>query len=110
MGPNSYVTPGGGFTQTHQDGHGTVNSGHVCLSGYNEVIMLRRLPTRHKERAMEILKSGGAERYNLWNEPHCASQKARPRWAKVAQIEQLKRMKYVCRAALAKTVPGGRPP
>ena len=39
---------GGGFTQTHQDGHGTVDSGHSNLSGYYEVVMLRRLPECHK--------------------------------------------------------------
>jgi hypothetical protein len=100
MGPNSYVTPGGAFTQMHQDGHGTVNSGHVCLSGYNEVIMLRRLPTRHKEHAMKILKANGAEAYNLWKEPHCASQKVRPRWAKTEQIARLKKMKYVVLAGV----------
>jgi len=31
-----------------QDGHGTVDSGHACLNGYNEAIMLRRLPEEHK--------------------------------------------------------------
>ena len=33
MGPNLYVTPPASFTAFHQDGHGTVDSGHVCLSG-----------------------------------------------------------------------------
>jgi hypothetical protein len=55
MGPNMYITPGGGFTQLHQDGHGTCDSGHLALSGYNEVVMLRRLPERHKVEACKAL-------------------------------------------------------
>jgi hypothetical protein len=39
---------GGGYTQFHQDGHGTVDSGHLCLHGFNEVVMLRRIPEHHK--------------------------------------------------------------
>ena len=57
MGPNMYITPGGGFTQLHQDGHGTVDSGHIALQGYNEVVMLRRLPERHKVEACRCLPS-----------------------------------------------------
>jgi hypothetical protein len=37
MGPNLYVTPGNTFTTLHQDGLGTVDSGHSCLYGTNEV-------------------------------------------------------------------------
>lgn len=50
-----YVTPPASFTHFHQDGHGTVDSGHLCLNGYNEVIMLRRLTERHKKHALMIL-------------------------------------------------------
>ena len=56
MGPNLYQTPPGGFTQFHQDGHGTVDSGHLCLEGYNEVVMLRRMDEVHKEHALHFLK------------------------------------------------------
>lgn len=35
-----------------QDGRGTVDSGHYVVDGYNEVIMLRRLPPRHKQKIM----------------------------------------------------------
>lgn len=74
MGPNLYVTPPGSFTRFHQDGkhriccvlhnrihlkfnfciagYGTVDSGHLCLSGYNEVVMLRRLPNGHDSNAI----------------------------------------------------------
>jgi hypothetical protein len=56
MGPNLYLTPPGSFTHFHQDGHGTVDSGHLCLRGYNEVIMLRRMSERHMENALHFLK------------------------------------------------------
>lgn len=36
----------------HVLGFGTVDSGHLCLSGYNEVILLRRLPKGHDTNAM----------------------------------------------------------
>ena len=55
MGPNMYVTPPATFTHFHQDGHGTVDSGHLCISGFNEVVMLRRLTERHKQHALMIL-------------------------------------------------------
>lgn len=72
MGPNAYLTPPGSFTQVHQDGHGTVDSGHLCLTGYNEVVMLRRLPERHKIHALELLRRGGrGEKYDgLYGLPH----------------------------------------
>jgi len=41
MGPNLYITPPASFTHFHQDGHGTVDSGHLCLAGFNEVVMLK---------------------------------------------------------------------
>jgi hypothetical protein len=66
MGPNLYITPGG-FTSFHQDGHGTVDSGHTCLSGYNEVVMLRRLPEEHKVNAMDFLPAGHDALFGL---PH----------------------------------------
>ena len=49
MGPNLYITPPGGRTWFHEDGNGTVDSGHQCMTGRNEVVMLRRItdvPTR----------------------------------------------------------------
>lgn len=61
----------------HQDGHGTVDSGHTCLSGFNEVVMLRRLPEAHKINACrEIPNLFGSPRNNeqardvLYNLPH----------------------------------------
>lgn len=55
MGPNLYKTPPGGFTHFHQDGHGTVDSGHLCIEGYNEVVMLRRLDEANKLFALHLL-------------------------------------------------------
>jgi hypothetical protein len=100
MGPNVYVTPEGAFTQLHQDGHGTVgkfscigwellslintvgahlsillvpDSGHFCITGYNEVVMLRRLPERHKLHACQM--APGFEKYDpLYDTPHADSQ------------------------------------
>lgn len=59
MGPNLYLTPPGAFTHFHQDGHGTVDSGHQCLAGYNEVVMLRRLPDARKKHSLELLHQWG---------------------------------------------------
>jgi hypothetical protein len=72
MGPNLYITPPGSFTDFHQDGHGTVDSGHQCLSGYNEVVMLRRMPEAHKQNAMNILNGNNpASCYDaLYGLPH----------------------------------------
>jgi hypothetical protein len=36
----------------HVIGFGTVDSGHLCLSGYSEVVLLRRLPKGHDRNAM----------------------------------------------------------
>jgi hypothetical protein len=73
MGPNLYVTPPASFTHFHQDGHGTVDSGHLCISGFNEVIMLRRLTERHKRHALWILSGkqpNGSHFDGLYSVPH----------------------------------------
>jgi hypothetical protein len=73
MGPNLYITPPASFTHFHQDGFGTVDSGHVCLQGYNEVVMLRRLPVDHRENAMNILTRKSSEHCpfdGLYKQPH----------------------------------------
>ena len=49
MGPNVYATPPGSYTWFHQDGSGTVDSGHQSLGGLNEVIMFRRMPELAKQ-------------------------------------------------------------
>ena len=81
MGPNFYMTPPASFTHFHQDGHGTVDSGHLCISGYNEVIMLRRLTERHKKHALWILSGkqrGGSHFDGLYSMPHGDNLVGRP--------------------------------
>jgi hypothetical protein len=72
MGPNLYCTPPESFTQCHQDGHGTVDSGHLCLAGFNEVVMIRRLSQRHKLHALALLKGEdvGLRYDGLYDLPH----------------------------------------
>jgi len=55
MGPNLYISPPASYTHFHQDGHGTVDSGHACLAGYNEVVMLRRMSEHRKKHALHLL-------------------------------------------------------
>jgi hypothetical protein len=91
MGPNMYITPGGGFTQLHQDGHGTCDSGHLALSGYNEVVMLRRLPERHKANACKALSKDLA--YDgMYGLPH--DQAILPGWPTKDTIAYWKGMNY----------------
>ncbi|KAL7553995.1 hypothetical protein ACHAWF_017589 [Thalassiosira exigua] len=70
MGPNLYVTPPSSFTHFHQDGHGTVDSGHLCLAGYNEVVMTRRLTERHKCHALHLLTGTRRPHDILYGLPH----------------------------------------
>ena len=46
---------GGGYSDIHEDGYGTVDSGHINLHGYNEIVILRRLPDIHKINAARRL-------------------------------------------------------
>ncbi|KAL3915235.1 MAG: hypothetical protein SGILL_005745 [Bacillariaceae sp.] len=96
MGPNLYVTPPASFTHFHQDGHGTVDSGHLCIHGYNEVIMLRRLTERHKKHALWILSGKRQDSSyfdGLYQEPHGDGIGAKPSWATNEMIEECRRMK-----------------
>jgi hypothetical protein len=90
MGPNLYVCPGGGFTSYHTDGRGTVNSGHVCLSGHNEVVVLHRLSASQREDVMEVLGGNG---FSLIRDPHGQDQEGHAEWATKGLIEQLERTK-----------------
>ena len=38
---------------------GTLDSGHFCLSGWNEVIMLKQLPDNHLKNACETFFKNG---------------------------------------------------
>jgi len=97
MGPNLYITPPDTFTHFHQDGFGTVDSGHLCLNGYNEVVMLRRLPERHKHHALHILngndrRSKLVEYDALYGMPHSDGEK--PPWPDQHAIDKCKEMNY----------------
>ncbi|CAM9790986.1 unnamed protein product, partial [Choristocarpus tenellus] len=96
MGPNLYITPPGSMTHFHQDGHGTVDSGHQCLTGRNRVIMLRRLSEHNKKRAMNILKGASLRPggvyvdEGLYTAPHAPGEK--PSWPTDEQIEELRKV------------------
>lgn len=86
----------------HQDGYGTVDSGHYVVSGYNEVVMLCRLPQQHKEEACKILfSSTGASSKVKQPEFDLTSINIgshddgweRPDWPHINTIEQWKAMK-----------------
>jgi hypothetical protein len=83
FGPNLYITPPGTFTQIHQDGCGTVDSGHYCHRGYNEVIMLKRGTEKEMKEAEEILV--GKSVYDS-TEPHFEGKK--PGWPTRTAIEE----------------------
>ena len=59
MGPHLNITPPGPMTSLHQSGQGTLDSGIVCISGFIEIVMLRRLPERHKQNALAVLYGQG---------------------------------------------------
>lgn len=51
------MSAGGSFSQMEQVGHGAVDSGHTCLQGCIEVVILRRLPECHKRNACRMVPS-----------------------------------------------------
>jgi hypothetical protein len=76
-----------------------VDSGHQCLSGYNEVIMLRRMPEEHKQRALYILndqanKKKRSKYDGLYGLPHGDGLGAKPDWPTTDAIEECRRMNY----------------
>jgi hypothetical protein len=62
----------------HQDGAGTVDSGHYCHAGYNDVIVMSRGTESQMQHAMDVLfgnvKCDACDRYK----PHDDGQK--PDW------------------------------
>lgn len=86
MGPNVYATPPGAFTWFHQDGNGTVDSGHQSLTGLNEVIMLQRLGEEQKQAALTALADGHA--YGLRTKAHEGDEK--PGWPSQQVMNTLK--------------------
>jgi hypothetical protein len=94
---------GGGFTQMHQDGHGTVDSGHSNLSGYNEVVMLRRLPECHKQKACQLIPSqandGTLQKKQalniLYRLPHDDGRNDKLLWPEKSTVESWQKLGYV---------------
>jgi hypothetical protein len=67
------------------------DSGHFCIQGYNEVLMLRRLPERHKLHACQMVP--GFEKYNpLYDVPHGFDQESPPNWFDVETIEKWRKL------------------
>ena len=75
-----------------------MDSGHLVISGYNEVIMLRRLPERHKKHALWIL-TGKRPNKTWWDglyaEPHGDNLGEKPAWPTVEMISDCESMGYV---------------
>jgi hypothetical protein len=88
MGPNLYQSPPGGFTHFHQDGQGTVDSGHLCLEGYNEVVMLRRMNDAHMDRALAILNCNPSQKLG-----HAHNEGKKPLWPDHQAIKNCKKSK-----------------
>jgi hypothetical protein len=51
-------TIGEGYTSLHQDGHGTVDSGHTILKGHNKVFILPRIAEKHENQVCDVLLGG----------------------------------------------------
>jgi hypothetical protein len=88
MGPNLYMCPEGGYTRIHQDGSGTCDSCHLCLDGYNEIIMLMAgMSERQKMCALNLM---GIE--SLYNDPHSDEWENNClKWPTTETFEQLKK-------------------
>ena len=92
---------GGGYTQIHQDGHGTVDSGHSCITGFNEIVITRRLPEQHKLRACSMMPSREPVNVEqqaknmLYKLPHEDMREDKPSWPTTAAIDEMNGMKYV---------------
>ncbi len=76
------------FSQLYKLVQGTVDSGHSCITGYNEVVMLRRMPEEHKHFAAEQLGYDGVHRL-----PHDVGTKYENIWPKKSVIKKWEEMK-----------------
>jgi hypothetical protein len=95
MLPLMYLGPPSVSTSLHEDGYGTVDSGHLCLQGWNEVCILPRLEAPgQKAAALEILRATGCTE----EEPNAENAQTIP-WPKKEMIDTLMRVHryvYVC--------------
>jgi hypothetical protein len=94
------VHTSGTYTQTNQDGIGTVaDSGHTCLSGFNKVVMLRSMPHTRKAYACEIMPTLSGQMCTnaeaiVFGKPHHVT-KDKLGWITMDAIGQWKGQKYV---------------
>ena len=88
-GPLLYISTGGGNNGTtfHEDGYGTIDSGHLVLSGFNEVIILRRLRGKAREKAAKILNIS-----SLYKRPNDSEGEKEFHWPTKAQISELEKL------------------
>ena len=91
LGPNLYITPPGASTVFHEDGNGTVDSGHQVLTGHNEVVMLPRIDSADKQEALDIVTGNHQqiENYALKVEPHSDHVTNKPLWPTLQQLDQV---------------------
>lgn len=77
-----------------------MDSGHLVITGYNEVVLLRRLTERHKRHALWLL-TGYKEDANkatqtfldgLYSEPHSDGLGDKPNWPCKERIEKCREM------------------
>jgi hypothetical protein len=97
-------TIGGGFTGLHQDGHGTVDSGHTVMQGHNEVFMLPRLQESGKIQVCDILLGGDGQNQSKVGEkalyclPHDEVGSIQTaQWPTVEMIQKLEDLGYVAK-------------
>jgi predicted nucleic acid-binding Zn-ribbon protein len=95
MLPLMYLGPPSVSTSLHEDGYGTVDSGHLCLQGWNEVCILPRMEVPAvKAAVLEILRATACTK----EEPNAENAQTIP-WPKKEMIDTLMkehRYVYVC--------------
>lgn len=93
----------GSFTSLHQDGNGTVDSGHTALEGHNEVFILPRTEEEsEKIRVVDVLLGGAGDPQSknaiqaLYKLPHDEEGNLLTfEWPTVAMVQKLKDLGYV---------------
>ena len=75
----------------------TVDSTHTNLQGYNEIVMLRRIPESHKINAVDLfpalVEAGKTAHGVLYDLPHDNERKINHEWATHKTLEEYTRMK-----------------
>jgi len=66
MGPNLHIGTPGSSIHFHRDGEGTVDSGHFCVDGFIEVVMLGRMTEEKNQQALQHLYPHHKSKKLLW--------------------------------------------